>query len=148
MFDYIYIHVTRYICLYQVWVDLFIRFVMLWLRCFGFVLYMWFEPSQLSCLGSSVGKSVHLASGQWWVRIPPEAVFLFEKWLPWASCVVLLCLSVVLPSFWASHVHVYTEAWEDPYGRFRGWTWIHTCMHVCDHERCLHLRSESHPTRV
>ena len=53
----------------------------LWLICF--VLYCTCicdsSPAKFSCLGSSVGKSVRLASGRSWVRIPPEAVFVFEK---------------------------------------------------------------------
>ena len=92
------------------WVNLFIWFVMLWLRCFGcFVLYMWFEPSQLSCLSSSVGKSVRLASAWSWIRIPPEAV-IFQNNCLWKitalgelCCVALSFCCVVLRCLLSEH---------------------------------------------
>ena len=56
-----------------------------------FVYKVW--PSQLSCLGSSVGRASLESWWSSWVWVPPEAAN--EKWLFRASCVVLFCLSVV-----------------------------------------------------
>ena len=36
-----------------------------------------FGPSQLSCLGSSVGRALCLEYRVSWVRVPPEAAHLF-----------------------------------------------------------------------
>ena len=54
-------------------------------------------PSQLSYLGSSVGKSIAWKADSCGVESHPrQSQFFFEKLLFQASCVVLLCLSVVL----------------------------------------------------
>ena len=105
-----------------------------WLMTYMYVLYTKFELTCLSGLwcfdwgallflycicdsspaswAASVAQLVRaIASGRSWVQIPPEAVYFFEKYLPWVSCVVLLCLSVVLrcllSEHFISHVHVY-----------------------------------------
>ena len=39
--------------------------------------YMRFGPSQLSCLGSSVGRALCLEYRVLWVRVPPEAAHFF-----------------------------------------------------------------------
>ena len=58
-------------------------------------LYAGFEPSQLSCLGSLVGKSVTWrADGRGFESQLRQPIFLRK--MTRVSCVVLLCLSVVL----------------------------------------------------
>ena len=65
---------------------------------------MRFEPSQLSFLGSSVGKSVRLASARSWVRIPPEAFFSLKiTVLGELCCVALSFCCVVLPCLLSEH---------------------------------------------
>ena len=59
----------------------------LWLLCIVYVI----RASQLSCLGSSVGKSVRLASTRSCVRIPPKTA------LGELCCVALSFCYVVLP---------------------------------------------------
>ena len=59
-----------------------------------FALTCMIRPSQLSCLGSSVGKSIRLEHGRLWVRIPPEAAHFSLKMttLSVLRCVVLCCV--------------------------------------------------------
>ena len=40
-------------------------------------MHMRCEPSQLSCLGSSVGRALCLEYRVSWVRVPPEAAHFF-----------------------------------------------------------------------
>lgn len=66
----------------------------LWLS--GLDLYEWFSPA---CWIASVAQLIWASPGiqVLWVGIPPEvAKFSLKQWLFWASCVLLLCLSVVL----------------------------------------------------
>ena len=50
-----------------------------------------FGPSQLSCLGSSVGRALCLEYRVSWVRVPPEAAH-FSRKSDCLGCAVLLCL--------------------------------------------------------
>ena len=74
----------------------------MYIHCSSGVLWdVRFEPSQLSCLGSSAGSVFCLECGVLWIRVPPEAAhFSLEKLLPWVCCVVCLTLlaSFFLPS--------------------------------------------------
>ena len=63
-------------------------------------LYAGFEPSQLSCLGSLVGKSVAWS----WVRVPPEAANFYTV-LGELDCVALpFCCVVVVALPFFQHV--------------------------------------------
>ena len=75
------IHV--HVCLYKVWLDrlLHLSFLSTFLKlaCYAHVyisMYR-FGPSQLSCLGSSVGRALCLEYRVSWVRVPPEAAHFF-----------------------------------------------------------------------
>ena len=62
-----------------------------------------FGPSQLSCLGSSVGRVLSLEYRVSWVRVPPEAAHFF-----YLGCAVLLalfvCLTLLASFFLPSHL--------------------------------------------
>ena len=63
-----------------------------WLACSSGVLWdVRFGPSQLSCLGSSVGRALCLEYRVSWVRVPPEAAH-FSRKSDCLGCAVLLCL--------------------------------------------------------
>ena len=71
---------------------------------------MRFGPSQLSCLGSSVGRALYLEYGVSWVRVPPEAVFFtalgsFFTALGVLCCFALfVCLTLLASFFLPSHL--------------------------------------------
>ena len=59
-----------------------------------------YDGSIVSCKVSTFGTMfLHVHVHVETFGIPPEAVFFFAKYLPWASCVALICLSVVLCCF-------------------------------------------------
>ena len=64
---------------------------------------MRFGPSQLSCLGSSVGRALCLEYRVSWVRVPPEAV---EKTALGVLCcfALFVCLTLLASFFLPSHL--------------------------------------------
>ena len=66
---------------------------------------MWFEPRQLSCLSSSVGKSVRLAIAGVWARM--RQFFLWKiTVLGELCCVALSFCCVVLPCLLSEHLMI------------------------------------------
>ena len=60
-------------------------------------MYMRFGPSQLSCLGSSVGRALCLEYRVSWVRVPPEShlrQLIFSRKSDCLGCAVLLCFAL------------------------------------------------------
>ena len=103
---------------------------------------VWFEPSQLGCLGSSVGKSICPECRVSWVQMPPEAIHFSFIHLPQVPVFLSFFLSFFLC---ISNHHVYcSELWDSSMAHsklivlFGDYYLLRMCVHVhCTYITCI-----------